>query len=538
MELNRMRRKSKITLFIVLAAMFLQIAGGMALAVDVQGTEVRVSDDSGYYHVDQYGPSIWSDKVVWMKDNVEAGVTDPREIILKSGTNAQTYKGIGFDPWINGNNVVWDNDNEIILAIGDDAPLVVSQGVYGVHRDPAIYGNTVVCQVYKSGDWDIAIYDNIGGGGSPTILDVDGDQLLPVINGTKVVWQDNRNGNWDIYMYDTVTKVETPVATTPADQDFPAIYGNYIVWEENGDIYLYTISSGNVRNLTNNPYKQYDPAIYGDNVVWSDKRNGRWDIYLYNISSSREFRVTSSAGEHYFPAIYDKTVVWTGKPTATVNEHIYKLDFTLPSDNGGGGGGGSGSITLPPAGGPDDNPFIDVPDDYWAVNEIVYLAKNNIVKGFPDSTFRPQKPITRGELAVITANALNLDLDSAKVQNFTDVPEIHWAFKAIEATTKAGVMIGYGNGQFKPNNLIAREELVQVIIKALHYKNIQGEANRTALDIFKDKDKIPWWAKDGVSEAVNKGLVSGVRPDMFGAGIKATRDQVAVLMYKLLQNIR
>lgn len=68
------------------------------------------------------------------------------------------------------------------------------------------------------------------------------DQECPAIYGDKIVWQDIRNGNWDIYMYDLSTSTKTQITTDGSWQISPAIYGNNIVWIDdrngNGDIYM------------------------------------------------------------------------------------------------------------------------------------------------------------------------------------------------------------------------------------------------------------------------------------------------------------
>jgi len=93
----------------------------------------------------------------------------------------------------------------------------------------------------------------------------------PVIYGNKVVWQDNRNGNWDIYIQDLSTKKQTHI-TNQADQINPAIYGNKVVWEDhrNGeyssDIYLQDLSTKTQTRITTSG-EASDPAIYGNRIV-------------------------------------------------------------------------------------------------------------------------------------------------------------------------------------------------------------------------------------------------------------------------------
>lgn len=196
----------------------------------------------------------------------------------------------------------------------------------------------------------------------------------------------------------------------------------------------------------------------------------------------------------------------------------------------------AGVLEIPGVGGPNANPFTDLPDNHWARNEIIYLYNNKIVTGYPDSSFRPKKEITRAQLAAIMVKVLKLDQTSAPDKcTYTDVSQKHWAYREIETATKYGVMIGYGNGKFKPDSFVAREELFKVIINALHYK---GKDNYTGsedvLRMFVDEPKIPFWARREVAEAVESNIVKGVRPNVFGAGTYATREQIGVSVYKLL----
>ena len=83
--------------------------------------------------------------------------------------------------------------------------------------------------------------------GSIRISPTDYHQNFPAIYGNKVVWQDYRNGNSQIYLYDITTGEEIRISPTNANQEYPAIYGNKVVWQDSRDgfqIYLYDISTG------------------------------------------------------------------------------------------------------------------------------------------------------------------------------------------------------------------------------------------------------------------------------------------------------
>jgi beta propeller repeat protein len=99
----------------------------------------------------------------------------------------------------------------------------------------------------------------------------------PAIYGNTIVWQDDRNGNWDIYIYDISTRLETHT-TNKSDQTNPAIYGDKVVWqdERNGgsDIYLQNLSTKKQTRVTTSG-KAYNPRINGNRIVWQDQRNGQ-----------------------------------------------------------------------------------------------------------------------------------------------------------------------------------------------------------------------------------------------------------------------
>lgn len=138
------------------------------------------------------------------------------------------------------------------------------------------------------------------------------NSLNPDIYGNTIVWQDDRNGNWDIYIFDLSTKEQIHTTNT-ANQVSPAIYGNRVVWEDerNGgcDIYLQDLSTKKQTRVTTSKNASH-PNIYGDRIVYTDKRNGNWDIYMYYIPTSKETRITHNASDQCYPDIFQDRIVW------------------------------------------------------------------------------------------------------------------------------------------------------------------------------------------------------------------------------------
>ncbi|HEX3013775.1 MAG TPA: hypothetical protein VHO92_05835, partial [Methanobacterium sp.] len=102
-----------------------------------------------------------------------------------------------------------------------------------------------------------------------------------------IVWEYQRSGNYDIYMYDLSTKKELQITSSPDDQRYPAIYGNRIVWEDNGGqddgytshgIYMYDISTKKKMKISATG-SAYNPAIYGNKIVWQYAIDYDSDMY-------------------------------------------------------------------------------------------------------------------------------------------------------------------------------------------------------------------------------------------------------------------
>ncbi|WP_229106762.1 InlB B-repeat-containing protein [Paenibacillus sp. 1001270B_150601_E10] len=109
--------------------------------------------------------------------------------------------------------------------------------------------------------------------------------------------------------------------------------------------------------------------------------------------------------------------------------------------------------------------FSDVKSGVWYTDAINKLASMGILKGYDDGSFKPNQTLTRAELAAITARFFELNTASSK--GFTDVPASHWASAYIASNTSNGWIDGYPDGTFKPSKAITRAESVKMINRML-----------------------------------------------------------------------
>jgi hypothetical protein len=106
--------------------------------------------------------------------------------------------------------------------------------------------------------------------------------------------------------------------------------------------------------------------------------------------------------------------------------------------------------------------FSDVPAYSDGAEAVAYASALGIVNGYEDGTFRPQNSITRGEMAVIIAKAFSLTPKNSVAVNLTDIAN-HWSRQYVTLGVQNGAMAGYPDGTFKPDNQVTRAEAVTLM---------------------------------------------------------------------------
>ena len=148
-----------------------------------------------------------------------------------------------------------------------------------------------------------------------------------------------------------------------------------------------------------------------------------------------------------------------------------------------------------------DNDFTDVEDGAWYNRSISTLAKAGILSGYLDGTFKPNAPITRAEMASIIAR---FDKLTETGKTFNDI-EGHWAQKYIELAATKGWLSGDGDGNFRPNDNIKRDETFAMINRVLErqVETVKDLLPQSEMNMWIDNmDEGAWYYKD-VQEATN-----------------------------------
>lgn len=177
--------------------------------------------------------------------------------------------------------------------------------------------------------------------------------------------------------------------------------------------------------------------------------------------------------------------------------------------------------------------FADVSKDFWAYPFITALSARGIIGGFPDGSFRPNQPVTRGQFAVQLQKAFTKP-DQSPPKNFTDVPANNLWFEAVDRAVKANFMSGYPDGTFQTEQQVSRVEAVASIARGLGLPEPTDPG--AVLQGYVDRNQVPDWARGKVAAAIQAGLFSG-DPDTreLKPTQAATRADIAALVYQALE---
>lgn len=184
--------------------------------------------------------------------------------------------------------------------------------------------------------------------------------------------------------------------------------------------------------------------------------------------------------------------------------------------------------------------FVDTQNN-WAKNDINQLASKFIVEGRTDTTFVPEGAITRGEFATFIVKALGLPGDKSSALKYRDITLNTPMSAYIGAASKAGIITGYTDGFFRPNNLITREQMSLMIVRAMDYAGKGVTLNSdalTALQRFTDRKKVSKVALDAVAKATQTGVIQGMTATTFVPAGQATRSQAVVMIKRMLRTIQ
>ena len=136
--------------------------------------------------------------------------------------------------------------------------------------------------------------------------------------------------------------------------------------------------------------------------------------------------------------------------------------------------------------------FPDVSIDRWSVKEIEYMAEQGVIIGYPDKEFKPARNLTRAEFAALVSRFANLN-ETGGENRFPDLQEDHWAYDNILALFRAGLITGYEDGTFRPENQITRAEVMTIVNKLLGRNPLEKYVKSLEFNPFNDLNPEKWY---------------------------------------------
>ncbi|NIA61122.1 cell surface protein [Bacillus pacificus] len=189
---------------------------------------------------------------------------------------------------------------------------------------------------------------------------------------------------------------------------------------------------------------------------------------------------------------------------------------------------GAGAFTAK-ADNTDSLKFSDVPANHWSTKAIYDLTNRKVVQGYGNNIFGFGDNVTRGQVArMIYMYVKPADADASFKNPFTDIRG-HMFEKEIRALAKAGLVNGYGEGKFGPDDVLTREQMAQVLTNAFKFK-------ATKTTSFTDIDKNSWALK-AISALEENGVTIGTGGKMYSPYAHVTREQYSQFLYNSINAV-
>lgn len=182
--------------------------------------------------------------------------------------------------------------------------------------------------------------------------------------------------------------------------------------------------------------------------------------------------------------------------------------------------------------------FSDV-DNHWAASYIYQTAEAGLVRGYPDGTFRPEQKISRAEFVTILAMESGETIENnIGAPDFKDIPRNHWAKNYILWGRANNVLSGYEDNTFRPDQTVSRQEMASLL-----YRYITNYHKKEILTvqqeiIFGDNKLIGDWAREAVKAMQRSGIINGRDNGTFDPLAGATRAETTVMLGKYLSYYR
>ena len=265
------------------------------------------------------------------------------------------------------------------------------------------------------------------------------------------------------------------------------------------------------------------------NVTVEDTDNGSIRVSPSRASRGQTVTITVDPDEGY---VLDRLIVRDsdGDRIDVEQKSSTRYTFEMPR--------GAVTIEATFVEGEEENvlPFRDVDVDDWFYDAVVYAYENDLMSGVSAREFAPNSTLTRAMVAQMLW-AMEGKPQVNYLMQYADVGSGDWYAEAVRWASSQGIMSGYGDSQFGPNDPVTRQQLALILYNYAKEKDYDTTGGGMALREYSDYDAIADWAVTGLGWAVEHGLISGMGDGVLAPTGGATRAQVAQIFMNFCEDV-
>ncbi len=179
------------------------------------------------------------------------------------------------------------------------------------------------------------------------------------------------------------------------------------------------------------------------------------------------------------------------------------------------------------------NNYSDVADGAWYNSAVDFVTGRKLFSGVSDTAFAPDVVFSRAMAATVLYRLAEPDAEALD-NPFHDVAKDAWYAQSVAWAANVGVVGGYGNETFGPEDSVTREQFVAMLYRFAKSENSNLE-NHGSLQQFADEDTVSDWAKETMTWAVDAGIINGLSDKTLNPSGTTTRAQAAVMLQRFVE---
>ena len=182
------------------------------------------------------------------------------------------------------------------------------------------------------------------------------------------------------------------------------------------------------------------------------------------------------------------------------------------------------------------NLFLDVTEDMWHYNDVMYVYDNSLMKGTEQFLFSPDMAITRGMVVTVLYRLQGAPDADALEMPFDDVYEDDYYYDSIKWGAEYGVILGFGDGTYRPDIIITREQMAAIFYR---YAELNGFTFDRVRDYegFDDDELIEEYARPAIAFLYEAEIINGKPHNMYEPQGDATRAEFAAVIHRFVESL-